>query len=77
MFTLYKNNKALLNAKHWEYLVSFVEELKELNKKYVDRREFTVKGYDEVLYFIHGIGGNTYEKYKYKRIRAKMERFKK
>lgn len=50
MFTLYKNNKALLNAKYWEDLVSFVEELKELNKKYVDRREFTVRSYDEVLY---------------------------
>ena len=51
MFTLYKNGKALLNAKHWEDLVSFVEELKKCNnKKFVDRREFIVKSYDEVIY---------------------------
>ncbi len=48
MFTLYKNNKALLNAKYCEDLVDFVEELKELNKKYVDR--FVIKSYEEVFY---------------------------
>lgn len=51
MFTLYKNGKALLNAKHWEDLVYFVEELKKCNnKKFVDRREFIVKSYNEVIY---------------------------
>lgn len=50
MFTLYKNGKRLLHARYWEDLVSFVEELKELNKKFVDRREFVVKSYDEILY---------------------------
>ena len=52
MFTLYKNNKPLLNAKYWEDLVEFVEELKKCNnKKFVDRREFTVKSFDEVIYY--------------------------
>lgn len=50
MFTLWKKDKLLLHAMHWEDLVEFVEELKELNKKWVDRRMFTVKSYDEVIY---------------------------
>ena len=50
MFTLYKNNKAILNAKYWEDLVDFVNELKFLNKRFVDRREFTVKSQNEIIY---------------------------
>lgn len=50
IFTLYKSNKPILNGRYWEDLVEFVEELKELNKKFVDRRKFVVKSYDEVLY---------------------------
>lgn len=50
MFVLYKNNKPILRGRYWEDLVDFVEELKELNKKYVDRREFVVKSNDEILY---------------------------
>lgn len=50
MFTLCKNGRALLCARYWEDLVTFVEELKQLNKKYVDRREFTVKSCNEVMY---------------------------
>ena len=51
MFTVYKNGKPLLNAKYWEDLVSFVEELKKINTpKFVDRREFLVKSYNEVIY---------------------------
>ena len=38
---LYKNNKLLLRGMY-EDLENFVEELKELNPKYVDRREFKV-----------------------------------
>lgn len=50
MFTLYKNNKPILNGRYWEDFVEFVEELKKLNKNFVDRREFSVKSYEEVLY---------------------------
>lgn len=38
---LYKNNKCLLRGMY-EDLIDFVEELKELNPKYVDRKEFKV-----------------------------------
>ena len=38
---LYKNNKLLMRGMQ-EDLESFVEELKELNKKFVDRREFKI-----------------------------------
>ncbi len=44
---LYKDNKLLLRGM-WEDLESFVEELKELNPKFVDRRNFkilTIDGY--------------------------------
>lgn len=43
---LYKNNKLLLRGMH-EDLENFVEELKELNPKFVDRREFKI-------YFLDG-----------------------
>ena len=38
---LYKKDKCLLRGM-WEDLENFVEELKELNSKYVDRREFKI-----------------------------------
>lgn len=38
---LYKNEKCLLRGM-WEDLIDFVEELKELNSNYVDRREFKI-----------------------------------
>lgn len=38
---LYKNDKLLLRGM-WEDLVDFVEELKELNPKFVDRKDFKV-----------------------------------
>ena len=42
---LYKNDKLLLRGM-WEDLESFVEELKELNPKFVDRRNFKILSYD-------------------------------
>lgn len=42
---LYKDNKLLLRGM-WEDLESFVEELKELNPKFVDRRDFKILSYD-------------------------------
>ena len=53
MFVLYRKEKAILAAKYWEDLVDFDNELKELNKKYVDRRDFVVKSCDEILYSWH------------------------
>lgn len=50
MATLYINNKPILNSKHWEDLVEFIEELKKLNPKFVDRRDFIVKSYEQVMY---------------------------
>ena len=50
MFTLYREEKPILNAKYWEDLVDFVEKLKKCNKKYLDRRIFTVRGYDQIMY---------------------------
>ena len=38
---LFKNNKLLMRGMQ-EDLENFVEELKELNKKFVDRREFKI-----------------------------------
>lgn len=45
---LYKNNKPLIVG-HWEDLDWFVEELKRLNPKWVDRREFTIKSGEEIF----------------------------
>ena len=45
---LYKNNKLLLVG-CWEDLEYFVEELKRLNPKYIDRREFTIKCEEEII----------------------------
>lgn len=38
---LYKDNKLLLRGM-WEDLENFVEELKDLNPKFVDRRDFKI-----------------------------------
>lgn len=38
---LYKNDKLLLRGM-WEDLETFVEELKELNPKFVDRKDFKI-----------------------------------
>lgn len=38
---LYKNDKLILRGM-WEDLVDFVEELKKLNPKFVNRKEFKV-----------------------------------
>lgn len=38
---LYKNDKLLLRGM-WEDLVDFVEELKELNPKFVNRKDFKI-----------------------------------
>lgn len=38
---LYKNDKLLLRGM-WEGLETFVEELKELNPKFVDRKDFKI-----------------------------------
>ena len=38
---LYKNDKLLLRGM-WEDLVDFVEELKELNPKFVNREDFKI-----------------------------------
>ena len=43
MFTLFRGDIALITTKHWEDLCDFVNELKELNKKTIDRRDFTIK----------------------------------
>ena len=45
---LYKSDKLLLVG-CWEDLDYFVEELKRLNPKWVDRREFTIKSGDEIF----------------------------
>ena len=42
---LYKNDKLLLKGL-WEDLENFVEELKELNPKFVDRRDFKILSSD-------------------------------
>lgn len=45
---LYRNKK-LIMVGFWEDLESFVEELKKLNPKTIDRREFEIKVGEEVL----------------------------
>lgn len=48
-FALYKNEKMLGVAKYHEDLEYFVEELKRLNPKWVDRREFTIRCGNEIF----------------------------
>lgn len=50
MFTLYKNGKRILTAPYWEDLVSFVEIMKQYNRKFINRKEFVVKCNNDVLY---------------------------
>lgn len=50
MFDLYRKNKIVLHGRYWENLVDFVNKLKVLNKKFVDRRDFVVKIGNEVIY---------------------------
>lgn len=48
-FALTKNEKILLVAKYFEDLEEFVEELKKLNPKTIDRREFKVISGQEII----------------------------
>lgn len=48
-FALVKDNKILLVAKHFEDLEEFVEELKLLNPKWIDRRSFKIVSGSEVI----------------------------
>ncbi len=48
-FALYKNNKLIGVAKHFEDLEDFIEELKRLNKNWIDRREFKIMSGNEVI----------------------------
>ena len=50
MATLYINNKPILNSKHWEDLVEFIEELIKLIPMFVDCRNFIVKSCDQVMF---------------------------
>ena len=50
MFTLYRNNKIILNATSWETLYNIVEILKKYNKKFVNRKEFTIKKNESLVY---------------------------
>lgn len=47
-FALCRNNKIII-AKYWEDLEQFVEELKQLNQKWIDRREFKIISGNEVI----------------------------
>ena len=48
-FALCKNNKILGVAKYFEDLEYFVEELKRLNPKWVDRRDFKIISGNEII----------------------------
>lgn len=48
-FALIKDNKILLVAKYFEDLEEFVEELKKLNPKTIDRRDFKVVSGSEII----------------------------
>lgn len=50
MFSLYKNGKILLNATYWEDLVSFVEIMKQYNKRFINRKDYVVKCNNDVIY---------------------------
>ena len=45
---LYREDKLILEGM-WEDLVNFVEELKELNPKTIDRKDFKVKDSEEFI----------------------------
>lgn len=48
-FALYKNEKILCVAEHWEDLDNLVEELKKLNQDEIDRRDFAIMSGDEII----------------------------
>ncbi len=48
-FALYKNDKILGVAKYFEDLEDFVEELKRVNKNWVDRRDFKIVCGNEII----------------------------
>ena len=48
-FALCKNNKILMVAKYFEDLECFIEELKRLNPKTIDRRDFKIISGDEII----------------------------
>lgn len=48
-FALIKDNKILLIAKYFEDLEEFVEELKKINPKTIDRRDFKVVSGGEII----------------------------
>jgi len=48
-FILYKNNEIIATAEHFENLEEFVEELKKLNSKLIDRREFVIMNKKAVI----------------------------
>ncbi len=48
-FALTKNNKILGVAQYFEDLEDFVEELKKLNPKMIDRRDFKIVSGDEII----------------------------
>lgn len=48
-FALYKNEKILGVAKYFEDLEYFVEELKRLNPKTIDRRDFKIINGTEII----------------------------
>ena len=48
-FALCKNNKILGVAKYFEDLEYFVEELKRLNPKTIDRRDFKIISGNEII----------------------------
>lgn len=48
-FALCKNGKILGIAKYFEDLEYFVEELKRLNSKWIDRREFKIMSGNEII----------------------------
>ena len=48
-FALCKNNRILMIAKYFEDLEYFVEELKRLNPKTIDRREFKIVSVKEII----------------------------
>ena len=48
-FALIKDNEILFVAKYFEDLEDFVEELKKLNPKTIDRRDFKVVSGNEII----------------------------
>lgn len=48
-FALVKDNKILMVAKFFEDLEEFVEELKKLNPKWTDRRDFKIVSGNEII----------------------------